>query len=124
MPALFARMLVRLEREYGAGLVTRALSLVWASRAGLEEGEIIAMTGATPLAWAKLRNGLGDNRRDQVGRVVFSHDFLRSAVETRYLSTEDARRAVRLALADKFAVREPDARQAEELPYQLRAAIT
>lgn len=121
MPALFARVLVRLERDYGRDLVAHALSLVWAARAGLEEGEIIAITGATPFAWAKLRNGLDDNLRDQAGRIAFSHDFLRSAVAARYLSTDEARRDAHLALADRFDVREPDARQAEELPYQLRA---
>jgi hypothetical protein len=98
------------------------LSLVWASRAGIEEAEIITATGATPLAWAKLRNGLGDSLRNHEGRTTFSHDFLRSAVAARYLPTEEEQRAAHLALADRFAAREADARQAEELPYQLRAA--
>jgi nephrocystin-3 len=122
MPDLFAHVLERLEHECGQALVERALSLIEASRAGLEEAEIIAITGATPLAWAKLRNGLGDSLRDQVGRVAFSHDYLSQAVKARYLPTDDKRRAAHLAIADQFEKREPDARQAEELPYQLRTA--
>jgi nephrocystin-3 len=122
MPGLFARVLERLERDCGRALVERALSLIEASRAGLEEAEIIAITGATPLAWAKLRNGLGDSLRDQAGRIAVSHDYLRKAVEVRYLAEEADKRAVHLAIADRFAAREADERQAEELPYQLRAA--
>jgi hypothetical protein len=122
MPGLFDRVLARLERDYGGELVERALSLVWAGRAGLEESEIIATCSATPLAWARLRNGLGDSLRDQTGRIDFSHEFLRAAVAARYLSTQEAQRAAHLQLAARFEARKPDARQAEELPYQLRAA--
>ncbi len=122
MPDLFARVLERLETDCEPGLVAKALPLLWASRAGLEESEIIAISGATPLAWAALRNGLGDRLRDQAGRLAFSHDFLRQAVETRYIASDDQRRAGHLALADHFAKRDADERQAEELPFQLRAA--
>ncbi|MEQ1708360.1 MAG: tetratricopeptide repeat protein, partial [Terricaulis sp.] len=122
MPDLFDRVLQRLEGDCEAGLVAKALPLIWASRAGLEEAEIIAITGATPLAWATLRNGLGDGLRDQAGRVAFSHDYLSQAVRARYLATGDTRRAAHLAIAGQFNEREPDERQAEELPYQLEKA--
>jgi hypothetical protein len=121
MPGLFTRVLARLEKECGE-LVRTALSLIWASRAGLEEAEIIGLTGATPLSWATLRNGLGDSLRDQGGRMAFGHDFLRSGVASRYLSTQEAQRDVHRALAGRFAARESDPRQAEELPYQLSHA--
>ena len=122
MPDLFDRVLARLEDDCEPGLVAKALPLIWASRAGLEEGEIIAITGATPLAWATLRNGLGDGLRDQAGRLAFSHDYLNQAVEVRYIATDENKRAAHLSIADEFDKREPDARQAEELPFQLRAA--
>jgi tetratricopeptide (TPR) repeat protein len=122
MPDLFAGVLGRLERECGQALVARALALIEASRAGLEETEIIAITGTTPLAWAKLRNGLGDSLRDQAGRVAFAHDYLSQAARARYLASGDTQRAAHLAIADQFDNREPDERQAEELPYQLEKA--
>ena len=122
MPDLFEGVLERLERECGQALVARALPLIEASRAGLEETEIIAITGATPLAWAKLRNGLGDSLRDQAGRVAFAHDYLSQAVNAHYLATGDTRRATHLAIADELDNHEPDERQAEELPYQLEKA--
>ncbi len=122
MADLFDRVLKRLEGDCEPGLVAKALTLVWASRAGLEETEILAMTGSSPLAWATLRNGLGDGLRDRQGRIAFGHDFLSQAVASRYLSSDEQQQLAHRALADRFATREPDARQAEELPYQLRAA--
>jgi tetratricopeptide (TPR) repeat protein len=122
MADLFARVLQRLDEDCEPELAAKALPMIWASRAGLEETEIIAIADATPLAWATLRNGLGDALRDQEGRVVFSHDFLRQAVETRYLASDEKKRGAHLALADQFDTHDADVRQAEELPFQLRAA--
>ena len=140
---LFARMLIRLEEDCGHELTSHALSLVWAGRAGLEEAEIIAITGAVPLTWAVLRNGLGDALRDQQGRLTFSHDFLRQAVAKRYLSSKDSRNKFHRSLAARFDQRvdehrarnesyspetklatvfAPVIRQMEEVPFQLRAA--
>lgn len=122
LPDLFDRVLARLEQDCEAGLAAKALSLIWASRAGLEEADIIAIARTTPLAWAILRNGLSEGLRDQQGRMAFSHDYLRMAAEARYLRDEDARRAAHLAVANHFETRGADTRQAEELPFQLRAA--
>jgi tetratricopeptide (TPR) repeat protein len=122
LPDLFARVLERFEGDCGVELVRAATSLIWASRAGLEEAEIIAIAGSTPLAWATLRNGLADALRDQDGRVTFSHDYLRQAVGERYLPTQEAQRARHLQLADHFDKGVSTLRHAEELPFQLRAA--
>jgi nephrocystin-3 len=120
MPGLFARVLERLEDD--SPFVAKALAPVWASRAGLEESDIIAVSGAQPLNWAVIRNGLGDALRDQGGRIAFSHDFLRNAVAARYLAAPEADRRAHLLLADHFERGPRDPRQAEELPFQLRAA--
>jgi tetratricopeptide (TPR) repeat protein len=122
MPDLFDRVLRRLEDDCEPGLVALALPLIWASRAGLEETEIVSMTGATPLGWATLRNGLGEGFRDQAGRLAFSHDYLKEAVAARYLPSVDQQRVIHLAIADQFDKHDADERQAEELPFQLRAA--
>ncbi len=122
LPDLFARVLTRLEDDCEPGLVAKALPLIWASRAGLEEREIIAIADATPLAWATLRNGLSEGLYDQLGRVSFSHDYIRRAVEMRYTKSETAKQAAHLAIANRFDVPDADPRQAEELPYQLHAA--
>jgi tetratricopeptide (TPR) repeat protein len=122
LPNLFLRVLERLEDDCEPGLVAKTLSFVWAGRAGLEETNVIALANANPLAWAILRNGIGDGLRDQSGRLVFSHDYLRKAVESRYVATAELARAAHLAIAGMFDGDKPDARQAEELPHQLLAA--
>jgi len=122
MDDLFGRVLERVETDAGRAFAAQALSLVWASRAGLEEIEILAITNASPLSWSLVRNGLADGLRDQGGRITFGHDFLRTAVAERYLPNDDARRAAHLTIADHYASRPIDLRQAEELPFQLRAA--
>jgi nephrocystin-3 len=122
MPDLFDRVLRRLEEDCGPGIVFKALPVIWAGRIGLEESEIIAITGATPLAWATLRNGLGDGLVDLAGRVTYSHDYLRSAVATRYLGNEDLRNALHIRVADHFAAQGLNMRTAEEIPFQLKSA--
>jgi hypothetical protein len=122
MPELFARLLERLEDDNGASVISRLLVPIWASRAGLEEADIIAVASVAPLAWAHVRNGLGDALRDQQGRVTFGHDFLRGAVKARYVAAPDAQRAAHLGLAAHFEAGLRDVRQAEEVPFQLRAA--
>ncbi len=122
MADLFTAILAQVGIECGEELTAKALSLIWASRSGLEEDEIVAIAGATSLAWERLRNRLADALRDHNGRIDFAHDYLRQAVERVYLCGEGAKRAVHLAVADRFEAREADLRQAEELPYQLRAA--
>jgi tetratricopeptide (TPR) repeat protein len=119
MANLFDRVLKRLEDDCEPGLVAKALPLTWASRAGLEEAEILAITGASPLAWATLRNGLGDGLRDQQGRLVFGHDYLSQAVEARYLATDQAKRSSHLALATHFERQPAGRRKLEEWPWQV-----
>lgn len=116
---LFSLILARLEQELGQSFVEDAASLIWAGRAGLEEAEVLAITGASPLQWSVLRNALSEALRDQSGRITFSHDFLMGAVEARYLASEDRLRQAHLRIADRFADLPSGPRQREELPYQL-----
>ena len=130
LPDLFTRMLAQIELECGKEFVSDALSLVWAGRTGLEEDEIVAIIseargqplGRVGLAWERLRNRLADNLLDVRGRVAFAHDYLRQAVDSTYLKDVDTRRKVHLAIAHRFEAHSTGARQAQELPYQLRAA--
>jgi len=119
MPDLFDRVLSRLEDDCDPGLVARTLPLVWASRAGLEETEIIAISGASRFAWAALRNGLDDALRDQAGRMVFGHDYLRRAVEARYLKMDERKRAAHAAIAAHFEHQDASSRKFEEWPWQV-----
>lgn len=119
---VFSMLLERLEDDCGASLVQGVTCAIWASRAGLEEADIVSVAGCTPLAWASLRNGLCDALRDQDGRLTFSHDFLRQAVVDRYLHTWEDQQMEHVRLADYFDGEDWTLRRAEELPHQLLMA--
>ncbi len=134
MLALFNQVLARLERDLGREFVERALSLVWVSRAGLDEGditymlkhefgrsllerteqlhaagggwtgepEVISWSGETWLAWAKLRDSLSSSLRYQAGRIAIDHDFLRHAIEARYLPTVESKRRIYSVIPRRF----------------------
>ena len=124
---LLGKVLKRLENDFGAereGLVQDALSLLWASRRGLTESELLDLLGEPtkrlPAAvWSPLYLALAESLIDQGGRLNFSHPELRQAVERRYLATPADREASHKRLADYFASRELSERQVEELPWQL-----
>jgi hypothetical protein len=128
MPDLFIRILTEIESECGKELVAQALSIIWASRAGIEEDEIVAIltqvrrqgAGSTGLDWERLRNRLADNLRDQHGRITFNHDYLREAVENVYVKRGEAKAAVHLLLAEHFSQHFDVRRRAEEWPWQLK----
>ncbi len=86
LPDVFDRVLERLERDYGADLVCNLMSLTWASRAGLSEAAIIDLIGCSRLDLSRLLFAIDYHfvRRD--GVLGFFHDYLRRAVEKRYLS--------------------------------------
>jgi len=120
---LYERVLARLESDGHGTAVQKALTALWASRAGLTESELLVITGLPPAAWAPIAIGLQEALVESNGRLVFSHDYLRFAVQDRYLPTEEERRQAHSDLADWFEGREGwDERTSEELPWQLQQA--
>jgi nephrocystin-3 len=98
------------------------LSLLWAARRGLTEAELLEVLKpegkkTLPAAyWSPLRCALDDTLLDRDGVLTFAHDYLRQAVERRYVSDLVTAKALRVQLADAFAARTMDARQTDELP--------
>jgi len=121
---LYGRVLKRLENDCGAEPVRRALTALWASRAGLSEPELQAITELAPLQWAPIDLSLEKAFGRNGNRLVFDHDYLRIAVEDRYLPTEEQRAQAHSKLADWFNSKEEwDRRKADELPWQLQQAV-
>ena len=132
--ALYDRMLTRLEEDYEGkrtGLVGEALSLIWASRNGLSENELLELLGgedqpALPwTTWAPLHLALQESLALRGGRLTFFHDYLRQAVEKRYVPAPATRQPLHLRLAKYFGEGDGDEvteRMAEELPWQLTEA--
>jgi tetratricopeptide (TPR) repeat protein len=124
--ALFELILQRFERDYERDrphLVRDAFSLMWASRGGLAESELLDMLGSEgqPLPgahWSPLFLAAEQSLTSRSGLLGFSHDFLRQAVGRRYLPTDQERTAAHRRLADYLAARDIEPRKVRELPWQ------
>ena len=121
----FDAVLTRMEEDYETerpGMVGEALSLLWAARRGLSEKEILDLTGVPALIWSPLYNALANHLVSRGGLLDFSHDFLRQAIERRYLPDEERKKQVHLRLAAFFERDRLGVRTLDELPWQLREA--
>ncbi|HVK37339.1 MAG TPA: DUF4062 domain-containing protein [Candidatus Kapabacteria bacterium] len=88
---LFQRVLERLEDDYSQKMVREVMSLLWCSRSGLSETELSELTGIGRLRLSTLLIGLDYHLVRRDGTLTFFHDYLRRAVEMRYLSEEPTR---------------------------------
>jgi tetratricopeptide (TPR) repeat protein len=120
---LYGKVLERLEHD-GHGEATRqALTALWGSRAGLSETELMAITGLAPVQWAPVDLALEEAFGRNGERLVFGHEFVRQAVERRYLPGRAEQQEAHGALAEWFERGEGwDERVSTELPYQLLKA--
>jgi tetratricopeptide (TPR) repeat protein len=128
--ALYELILARYEADYerdSPGLVAEAFKLLWAARRGLSETELLELLGSdgSPLPrafWSPLYLAAEQSLTSRSGLLGFFHDYLRAAVEHRYLPDEPTRCSAHLRLADYFAARELGPRKIDELPWQLAEA--
>jgi tetratricopeptide (TPR) repeat protein len=120
---LYERVLERLENDGHGDAVRKVLTALWASRAGLTETELLKIRQLAPLQWAPIDLALEKAFGRNGNRLVFDHDYLRIAVQDRYLPSEEDRRQAHSELADWFAQQQEwDERKAEEWPWQLQGA--
>jgi nephrocystin-3 len=117
---LFSRILQRYEEDYERerpGLVRDAMSMIHESSIGLTEAELLELLGSMttnePLPqayWSPLYLAAEQELMNRNGRITFLHDYMRRAVQTRYLGDTPFRHATRRRLADYFAHRQGDPR--------------
>jgi tetratricopeptide (TPR) repeat protein len=122
--ALFTQVLERLEDEFDRPLVRSVLEALGSARHGLSERELHNLTGYLDGAgdlYPVLRQ-LRPYLLNRAGLLDFGHVDLALAVRQRYLGTAAAERAGHVRLAAYFTAREVDARQVDELPWQLARA--
>lgn len=130
VPDLYEKVLESLEEAFERDrpeLVGDAMSFIWASRRGLYESELLELLSDSdePLPraiWSPLHLAMEASLISRSGLLSFFHDYLRQAVERRYLPRPDAHRARHIRLADYFEGRDADDRKADEVPWQLHAA--
>jgi len=129
--ALFDRLLERLERECDTprrpGLVGSATRLLWASRNGLTESELLTLLGTSggalpALVWSPLYLGLIEFLSQLDGRLMLAHKELANAVARRYVPSDAGRRSAHLELAAFFATQPLAPAVARELPWHLAKA--
>jgi nephrocystin-3 len=119
---VFEHVLARIEEDLGRKGVQQAMEAIWASRAGLYQDELLAISRIPPSRWATIQNALDESLYESRGKISFGHDYLRKAVDDRYGLL--GRKKVRLhrRLAKWFGQQPVDARVADELPWQWRQA--
>ncbi len=116
---LFQRVLERMEDDYSTRSVRDVMTLLWCSRDGLNEDDLQAMTGLSRLKLATMIGGLDYHLVRKNGLLTFFHDYLRRAVEKRYLGALRARQERYRLLADFFEAAEPTLRSTHETLHAL-----
>ncbi|MGE3802316.1 MAG: tetratricopeptide repeat protein [Candidatus Kapaibacterium sp.] len=119
---LFQSVLERMEQDYGVETVEALLPTLWASRSGLDEREMSELSGFSPLKVATVISGLDYHLVRTEGRLSFFHDYLRSAVQDRYLEGDEKRCSLHQKLASFFEQADISPRTSVELLYQLHEA--
>jgi tetratricopeptide (TPR) repeat protein len=128
---VFDRVLERFEHDYGQATVERLMSLLWASRSGLSEVELMELAGLSRIDLSRLLFAIDYHFLHRDGLLGFFHDYLRRAVEKRYLLDEAKQRSLHLEIAECFQSGATASiagngkvshRIAEELAYQLHTA--
>lgn len=117
---VFQRVLDRLERDFDATDVRAVMESIWASRSGMSELELIGVAGLTRLQLSRLLLALDYHLVRKDGLLGFFHDYLRRAVEKRYLPDHARRHHVRYVLTQHFEGVDLSSRTALELVWQYR----
>jgi tetratricopeptide (TPR) repeat protein len=129
---LFQRVLERMEEDYGAALVEKFMTLLWCSRKGLAESELLDLftdISATPddqpltrLDLSLLLNALDYHLIRKDGLLSFFHNYLRNAVEKRYLIEKEKELGLHKKLGAYFATLPIGKRRTDEEPWQWEKA--
>lgn len=122
IPDLFLKVLERLELDFSVDLVRKVAESLWAARRGLSETELLEITQARRMELSALLVALEHHLLRRAGLLSFFHQYLRQAIEQRYLSDISDRKNAHLRLARYFQTMEMSHRKAEELPWQLLRA--
>ncbi|MDR0864567.1 MAG: DUF6483 family protein [Candidatus Symbiothrix sp.] len=119
--SFFDRMLERIEVVYSyreTNFVKDVFSLIAVSRVGLSETTLLELTGAPLLYWSQLFNAISIHLETRNRLITFSHQFLRDAVQKRYLFPKEKENKYREQIVIYLKSSSADL-QYNELPHQL-----
>ena len=91
---LFERMISRFEEDYGLELTRGVLEVLWASKTGLSDHELVGITHFPLVEVSKITLALGQHLKENAEQIQFSHQFLRDAIKRRYIA--DSSRSIPL----------------------------
>ncbi|MGE3801542.1 MAG: tetratricopeptide repeat protein [Candidatus Kapaibacterium sp.] len=111
---LYQRILERMEVDFGKGLTRQVMSLIWASRNGLSLEELQGIIEKPTPQLSKLLAAFDFHMIRQEGLYRFHHDYLRGAVERRYLKSGKGKRSTHRTVAEWFSTQPPTLRRAME----------
>ncbi|MEI8135008.1 MAG: tetratricopeptide repeat protein [bacterium] len=119
---LFQKVLARMERDYGTDTVQTIMTAIWASRFGLSETELLGITQISRFALSEFLIALEFHLMRRAGQFTFFHNYLREAVERRYVSDDIQKKSLHQKLANYFANEDYSERRLIEEPYQWESA--
>ena len=119
---LFEKVLERVEADNRPADVKAVLEVLWAAKESFAEDELLEISGVPPAVWAAIHIALDDSLIGDIGRVLFCHDYMRKAVEDRYLATEEDRARIRICMAE-FCAHAMQSNRKDISPYVRRNAV-
>lgn len=122
LSSLFDRVLERIERDYGDGLVTAVMQFLWGSRHGLSEEELGKLAGADKAELSRLIRALDYHLMQRDGLLTFFHNHLREAARKRYVRSAKKEHHTHRLLGEYFSAQPLGSRRQEEEPWQWREA--
>jgi len=115
---LFHHVLARMERDFGSDAVHSVMTALWASRFGLTETELLEITQLPRYALSEFLIALEFHLMQRNGLYTFFHNYLRQAVEERYLTDNEKIKTAHRHLAHYFADSPYNSRRRDEEPWQ------
>ncbi|KAH3744867.1 tetratricopeptide repeat protein [Pelomyxa schiedti] len=123
VPELFVKVLTQWQHDYNTPLwptiVQDTFSLLFVSRNGLLEEEIVGMLGIQPAVWNNFSCVASEILLNKSGLLDLSHSFLRQAVEKLFVPNDEVRLGYRRKITLYFSTQPLSPRKLYEYPYQL-----
>ncbi len=102
---LFQKVLERFENDFSPETIRDTMSLIRMSDGGLSEIDLVEITGISRMRISALVTALDYHLLPNGDLLTFFHDFLRRAVEERYLADGESRRSIEMRLIEYFGER-------------------
>jgi len=120
---LFIKIFHRYERDYDNLLVKEVLSLLYVSRDGLSETNLIEIMEEkreiSRYKFYPMLLALEEHLINSNGLYKFFHDYIKEAVYSKYLSTTKLQNSYKEKIINYFENRDIDNQRVRELPFQL-----